>query len=125
MSNFESIEKSASSLMETIKDKYKDDPRIQKKVAIMENAIQLGKSVGELARLCSKKKKRIFQPKNRKPKGKIERKKKIFQKMLRIQSIIMRHGFILQTPITKFPKGSFDSGIVGERGKEIIDLSRF
>lgn len=124
MNNFGPIEQAASSLIETIKEKYKDDPIVQKKVAIIQNSIQFSKSVVELAQLCSKKKKRIFQPINRMPKGRIERKKKIFNKLVEIQMGKMRHELILQTPIPRFPKGSYESGIVGESGPEIINLSR-
>lgn len=124
MNNFESIEKAASELMEALKARHKDNPIMQKKIAIMDNAVQFGKSVVELAQLCSKKRKRIFQPINRMPKGRIERKKKIFNKLVEIQMGKMRHELILQTPIPKFPRGSYDSGIVGENGPEIINLSR-
>lgn len=124
MNNFEPIEKASSDLMEVLKGVHKDNPIMQKKIAIMDNSIQMAKSVAELARLCSRKKKRIFQPINRMPKGRIERKKKIFKKMVDLHMSRMRHELILQTPIPKFPKGSIESAIVGELDKEVIKLSR-
>lgn len=124
MNNFESIEKSAAELTEFLKSKHKDNPTMLKKIAIVDNSFLMAKSVVELAQLCSKKKKKIFQPINRMPKGRIERKKKIFRKLVDIQSARMRHELIMQTPIPKFPKGSIEAAIVGELDKEVIKLNR-
>lgn len=113
----------SSEAISALKDASKGNPKMEKKVAVAENLIHMVQTVAEIAKLSSRRK-RIFQPINRMPKGRIERKKKIFNKMVALHMGRMRHELILQTPIPKFPKGSMESAIVGELDKEVIKLSR-
>lgn len=119
--DFKEISKITSETLSSLKEAYKGNPKMEKKVAIAENLIHMTQTVADIAQLSSRRK-RIFQPINRMPKGRIERKKKIFNKMVALHIGRMRHELILQTPIPKFPKGTRGSGIVGEKGEEIIKL---
>jgi hypothetical protein len=121
MKDFSSIDKSVSDVINSLKEVAKDNPVLQKRIAIMENAHEMGKSIVELAKLSTRKK-RLFRPINRNPKNKIERRVKIFRKLIQIQSSRMRHEMIMQTPIPKFPKGTREVATIGEVGPEIIRL---
>jgi hypothetical protein len=119
MVDFTPIDAAFFEVIKTLKETAKDNPVLQKKIAIMENAHEMGKSVVELAQLSTRKK-RLFRPINRNPKNKIQKKAKIFKKIVDIQMARMRHEMILQTPIPKYPKGASEMGTIGETGPEII-----
>ena len=85
-----------------------NNPKAQKALAIARNVILAADEATALAKALARKK-RIFQPKNRSPKNKFERRLKIFRAIVNLGSIKRQNLMILVTPIPRYPKG-WDSG---------------
>lgn len=114
---FEDFKKLASETSDPIKK-----AKMEKALAISEIIIQSAEEVTELAKALGRKK-RIFQPKNRMPGRKQQRKLKIFRQIMNLMMARERIKMIMQTPIPKFAPGGNQAGkmiaIVGDNHPEI------
>jgi len=77
-----------------------DDPKKQKALALARNTVDFADELVSLAKLISKRK-RIFQKIDRRPKNKIQRRIKIFSKIINLRLLQMQQLMIMQTPIPK------------------------
>jgi hypothetical protein len=120
--DFSTLNTAMGEAISTLKKSANGDPRMEKKIALLENATELATTLVEIA-LSSKRKKRTFQPIDRRPKNKLERKRKLFEKIKKAQMLRMRHQLIASAPIPKFPPGTSGTAVVGCDGPELIMLT--
>ncbi len=120
----EGINKASASIISAMKLAANGDPKKEKQIALMENTLAFTRELTEVAILTTSGRKRILRPINRTPKRRMQRKQKIFRKIMNIKSLEMQRHMILSTPIPKYQKGGNSySSIVGEApGPELVML---
>lgn len=118
--NIKEINRISESIISTLKLAANGDPKKEKQVALTENIMQFAAGLTEVALLAAPNRKRILKPINRTPGRRMQRKKKLFTKLMELRMLEMRRLMILSAPIPKYPLGSYSPAIIGETGPELI-----